>query len=377
MKKRLFKIIILLLFISLSFGLNKSLNIFHGTARAVGDLTVDWGVPEGSPIFVVNNFAPGDTIQKDVLIINNADSIRPVGVRGIETELEKNISEKLLIKIFSGSDVYYGGTGNEKTLSRFFGESSGPDGITLFNLSGETDKVLTFEVTFDPSADNDFQDARVVFDLRIGIAINIPVECQGLVFADDPIFGTAGNDGLRGTNKNDLIYAFEGDDKVQSSNGNDCVIGGTGNDDINNSNGNDFIFGNEGNDNLNGSNGNDSIWGGTGNDKLSGSNGSDFLKGEEGDDNLDGSNGNDNIMGGEGIDTITSSNGSDFVDGGKGNDKIDGGNNVDNLFGSEGNDIISGGNGNDSIDGGDGTDSLNGNLGSDVCSGESEISCEL
>lgn len=377
MKKRLIKIIALLLFISVSIGLNKGLNLFHSTVRAVGDLTVDWGVPEGSPIFVINNFAPGEVESRDVLIQNSVSSIRPVGVRGIETEQLKNLADKLFIKIFSGGDTYYGGPGSEKTLTQFFSESSGPDGIELFNLNPGTDKTITFQVTFDPQAGNDYQEARVVFDLRIGIAIEIPAQCSGIVFAGDPIFGTESNDNIRGTNKNDLIYGFEGNDKISSSNGNDCVVGGPGNDNINNSNGNDVLFGNDGDDTLNGSNGNDKIFAGNGNDKLYGSNGNDQLEGEDGDDFIDGSNGDDRINGGIGNDQIEGSNGNDIVHGNAGNDKIDGGNGIDQIYGGYDNDEMSGSNGNDLLDGGIGTDKAVGNNGFDTCDAEVESTCEF
>lgn len=379
MKKRLIKIIALLLFISVSYGLNKGLNLFHSTARAVGDLSVDWGagISEGDPIFVISNYAPGEEEIRDVNVLNNASTIRPVGVRGIETEQLKNLADKLFIKIFSGGDTYYGGSGSEKTLTQFFGESAGPDGIELFNLNPGTDKTITFQVTFDPLAGNDYQEARVVFDLRIGIAVNIPSDCLGLVFAGDPIFGTEGNDNIRGTNKNDLIYGFEGNDKISSSNGHDCVVGGPGNDNINNSNGNDVLFGNDGDDTLNGSNGNDSIFGGIGDDKLYGSNGNDIIEGEDGADFIDGSNGDDKINGGIGNDNIEGSNGNDIIHGSAGNDKIDGGNGMDLIFGEEDNDEMSGSNGNDLLDGGNGTDSAVGNNGFDTCLAETKSSCEL
>src|SRR3989344_1420376 len=65
------------------------------TVRAVGDLSIDWGVPSGNPIFVVTNMAPGDMEQKDVAVTNGATSIRPVGVRGVETSETGDLSEVL------------------------------------------------------------------------------------------------------------------------------------------------------------------------------------------------------------------------------------------------------------------------------------------
>src|SRR3989338_1122452 len=379
MKKRLIKIITLLLFIAVLIGLNKGIKFSQSTVRAVGDLSVDWGpgIAEGDPIFVVNNFAPGEVESRDVIITNNASTTRPVGIRGIKISELKNLSDKLLITIFSPSDTYYGGSGDEKTPTQFFNQSSGPDGISLFNLTSGNTKTITVQVTFDPQADNDYQEAEVVFDLRIGIAIAVPEDCQGISFPNDPVFGTEGNDEIAGTNKNDLIYTFEGNDKVQSGNGDDCVIGGPGNDNINNSNGNDILFGGEGNDLLKGSNGNDKIFGNAGNDQILASNGNDIAYGDDGDDYIHGSNGHDQLSGGQGNDNLIGSNGDDLINGNSGNDKLEGGNGKDRVFGMDGNDQLFGDNEDDYLDGGDGLDKATGNGGRDTCLAEAKITCEL
>lgn len=324
------------------------------TVRAVGDLEVDWGVPEGNPIFVVNNLAPGQTEVRNVIVTNNASTLRPVGVRGIKTSETGPLSTVLDFTISEGGTDLYGGT-----LEQFFTESSGINGLPLFNLNPGATKTINFKVVFDESAGNAFQAVNVIFDLKIGIAIAVPEECAGIKFNGDPIFGTSGRDVINGTNGNDLIFAFEGNDVVNSSNGDDCVVGGPGNDIINNSNGHDILFGNEGNDRLNGSNGNDLIMGGPGNDVIKGSNGNDRIEGGEGNDEVDGGNGNDTIWGGAG------------------DDQLAGGNGSDNLQGEEGNDALRGGNGNDTLLGGAGTDSARGDLGTDTCEAETKTSCEL
>lgn len=347
MKKRILKIGLIIAAVAsliyLNGGLDNPFRFFSKTAQAVGDLTIDWGVPEGNPIFVVNNIAPGQSRSETVNITNSASSVRPVGVRGLLDTESGNLSTVMDIVISqSGTPLY--GTGSPtgpKTLAQFFAESSSIDGIPLFNLNPSSSTAVDFTVTFDQNAGNEFQDKQVIFDLKIGIAVDLPDQCEGLSFSGDPIFGTEGPDNLRGTNKNDLIVAFEGNDTVNSGNGNDCVIGGPGNDKINNSNGHDFLFGNEGTDQLNGSNGNDYISGGPDNDH------------------------------------IKASNGNDTVFGGSGNDVIDGSNGNDQINGEEGNDSLKGRNGNDTLTGGPDTDTTDGGLGLDTCDGETESSCEL
>ena len=292
MKKRILKITLLIAVIAgliyLNGGINNPFRFLTKTAQAVGDLTVDWGVPEGQPIFTVPNMAPGDSEPKTVTITNDSTSIRPVGVRGEIVTDPDNLSSAMTIVISqNGTDLY------SNSLSQFFTDSINPDGIFLLNLNPSETKDILFTVTFNSSAGNPFQGKTLVFDLHIGIAVDVPTACESMKFSGQPIFGTAGNDKIKGTNKNDLIFTFEGDDTVDASNGNDCVIGGPGNDKINVSNGNDFAFGEEGNDNLDGSNGKDYLDGGAGNDTIKGSNDNDKLFGGDGTDSTTGGNGRD------------------------------------------------------------------------------------
>lgn len=353
----------------------------NSTARAVGDLTVDWGpgINEGDPIFVVNNIMPGDTESRTVHVENGASGNRPVAVRGIKTAETGNLSTVLSMIISENGTDLYGGASptGPKTLAEFFDESGGPDGIPLSMLGPGEDTDYTFEVGFDENAGNEFQGKSVVFDLKIGIAIQVPEECRDIQFNGNPILGTENSDVINGTNGNDLIFAFEGNDVVNASNGNDCVVGGPGDDIVHGSNGNDLLFGNEGDDRIDGSNGNDLIFGGDGNDIINGSNGNDMIEGGEGNDKIEGGNGDDNIDGGGGNDQIDAGNGNDIVNAGGGNDVIDGGNGNDQINGEGGNDTLIGRNGNDFLLGGPDTDSANGGLGSDTCDAETEINCEL
>ena len=109
MKIRIFRILILSIVISILLGFNWSLFFGKSTVKAVGDLAVDWGVAEGLPIFTVDNFAPGREEVREVKIVNNAESIRPVGVRGIETENLAGLAEKLWLTVsVDGADLYSG-----------------------------------------------------------------------------------------------------------------------------------------------------------------------------------------------------------------------------------------------------------------------------
>lgn len=331
------------------------------TVLAVGDLTVSWGVAEGDPIFVVSNMAPGQTEQRVVNVLNTAPTSRPVGVRGVKTSETGNLSTVLNFVISENGTDLYGGTSltGPKTLAQFFTDSLDPDGISLSTLGPGSSTNYTFKATFDSSSGNEFQGTQVIFDIIMGIAIDVPDECEEAGISGFPIFGTSASERINGTQGNDIIFALEGDDRVFGFGGNDCIIGGEGNDQLRGETGDDFIFGESGNDLLIGAVGNDQIFGGEGNDNIRGENNDDQLFGEAGEDKITGGNGNDQIDGGAGNDDISAENGNDSASGGDGSDKLDGGAGNDNLTGDSG------------------LDSANGKSGTDTCDSEVEVNCEL
>lgn len=361
MKKRISFIVALLFLIGvLSLNQNFLKNIFNSpTAFAIGDLTVNWGVPEGNPIFTVSNIAPGQTEERIVQVSNGASSARPVGVRGIEATDSANLSDVMEMTISQGATDLYGGTTGIKTLTQFFTESSGINGIPLSILGPGINTNYAFKVKFSDSAGNEFQGQSIVFDLKIGITVDVPTDCSSIIFSGSPIFGTQGNDNINGTLGNDLIIGFEGNDRLSGGGGMDCIIGNEGNDILDGGLAKDFLFGNAGNDNLSGGLAEDMIIGGADEDIIDGGVGADKIEGNEGDDN---------ILGGVDGDQIKGDLGDDKIDSGVGNDTV---------FGDDGNDNIKGGVGNDILDGGSNTDNIDGGVGMDTCIAETKIHCEL
>lgn len=376
MKKRLIKIGVLLLIIGILLTQYRELPWFKTpTAFAIGDLTVDWGIGIGDvgPIFSVTNMAPGDMEARNVIVTNNALSTRPVAVKGIKDSEIGALSGVLDLTITEGLNTLY-----TNTLSQFFTDSLNPDGMPLGNIDPSDSKTYIFTVTFQQSADNQYQETNVVFDIIIGIAVAIPQECSFIDLTGKfPIFGTSGNDRINGTLGDDVIFGFEGNDRIYSHGGDDCIIGGAGNDNLRGETGKDVIFGNEGDDLIIGAVGNDMLFGGDGNDSIRGENNDDVIDGEEGNDTITGGNGNDQINGGDGDDDISAENGTDEILGGEGNDKIDGGSGNDMADGQGGNDTINGKANNDTLIGGAGFDVINGHSGIDTCDGETETNCEI
>lgn len=322
MKSHLFKTVVFSFsLIAIPLLITHFRSAFISTARAVGDLSVDWGVPLGQPIFTVSDLAPGQTSSHTVKVFNGSNTIRPIGIRGSDTANVGSFSDALLLTISDNTKSLYGPV----SLTKFFVDSTSPDGIYLSQLNSGDKTSYLFTITFDPSAGNLFQNKSIVFDINLGISVPIPEACREIKFSGPPIFGTQGNDRLDGTNGNDLIIGMEGNDTINGHGGNDCVVGGPGNDTISGNFGNDVLIGSDGNDTLNGNDGNDLIDGGPGNDKLSGNNGndalhggsgSDLLEGGNGDDHLQGNAGNDKLYGNPGKDTLLGNEDQDFADGG-------------------------------------------------------------
>lgn len=239
------------------------------------------------------------------------------------------------------------------------------------------------------------------------------------------MFGTIGDDILRGSAYGDVIVALDGNDKVEGDSGddylcggpgadqiagefvgpaatptdkpaNDVIYGGPGNDNLDGGWGDDLIYGEGGHDTMNGFTGNDTMYGQTGadamsggsgddrlyggpgydrmfgsfgNDIIQGSGGNDQLWGEEGDDKLYGKSGDDFMRGGIGNDELYGAGGNDTGYGGSGNDRLQGAGGNDILYGDDGNDVLYGQNGGDALAGGSGVDVLYGAAGNDILTG--------
>ncbi len=163
------------------------------------------------------------------------------------------------------------------------------------------------------------------------------------------IYGTDGNNDIKGTSGSDTIYGGDGNDKISGGSGNDTLDGGDGNDKLSGGAGSDILDGGAGNDTLDGGAGNDTLDGGAGNDSLDGGAGNDLLDGGDGNDILDGGAGNDTLDGGDGNDILNGGSGSDTLNGGDGNDILIGGSGNDILDGGSGSDLVLGGTGNDTL----------------------------
>lgn len=353
---------------ALSFSLILAFNFISpnffekSNVQALGDLSVNWSVPEGNPIFTVANFAPGQSQARNVQITNGGSGSRPVGARSEIVDDSDGLSQMIDFKISDGATDLYGGTSatGPKTLANFFAEGVPPNGVFMSNLNAGATKTYTFTAKFKEESGNEYQGDQVMFNIIIGITIDLPDECEQRLFSQAPIFGTSKGDSLKGTAGNDIIVGFEGGDSIDGKGGDDCILGGDGGDSIKGGAGNDIVDGQTGGDSAKGENGDDIIYGSAGGDSLDGGDGKDKLYGGDGHDSIDGRNQNDELFGGSGDDSLSGDNGDD------------------KLYGEDGKDSLKGGSGNDTLLGGATIfDSAHGNGGTDICDAESENSCEL
>jgi Ca2+-binding RTX toxin-like protein len=280
------------------------------TARAYGLLSVDLGVPSGEPIFVVNNMMPGDCEIRNISVTNGDTTPQELAVRSDNESETNNLPAALRITITRDTTELY-----NNTVEQFFIDSQTLDGISLQPINPSETQQYVFEVCFDTSAGNEYQNGQTIFDLIFGEIISplqLPAECAHLKgIITQKIEGTSKKDKIRGTSANELIIGNGGNDELDGGSGRDCVVGGDGNDDLDGGSQDDVVLGMGGNDKMKGGSGGDKIYGGDGNDKIDGGSGNDFIYGEQGNDKIEGGSGNDMIDAGLGNDRIKGDSGTD------------------------------------------------------------------
>jgi Ca2+-binding RTX toxin-like protein len=362
MKKQILRILLLILILgALGIHLKNRGDVLGERVEAVGDLLFKYqdAKIDGAPLFVIDDFKPGDCVTRTVEVENNATTDSDVAVRSENESETGSLSTVLSMTIKEDATVLY-----EKGLNEFFADSDASDGVALSTVAGDGSTSYDFTVCFDTDAGNEFQGKSLQFDLVFGEIVPPPIplpeickDLEGIV--TKKIVGTDGNDNIHGTTASELIIAKGGNDRIHPSSGSDCILAGDGDDRVIGTTGDEIIVGGKGNDRLDGGTGNDRIYGG------------------EGEDRINGGSGNDTIYGGDGNDRLNGGSGNDVIRGGKGNDQIKGGSGDDELRGQAGDDQIYGQSDNDYLNGGTGSDILKGGSGTDTCiGGESNTHCE-
>ena len=98
------------------------------------------------------------------------------------------------------------------------------------------------------------------------------------------VYGTRGNDVLKGTKAREILYGGPGRDVIKGGRGDDILCGGPGKDKLIGATGNDVLVGDDGNDQLFGGAGRDHLYGNKGKDTLDGGKNRDSCSTGGGDD---------------------------------------------------------------------------------------------
>lgn len=170
MKNKLFKILFLLIIVGTLTYFFKDELIRVNNVKAFGDLVVNFHVPVGDPIFVVENMLPGDDESRNIDVTNGGTVPRQVKIKGVRTGgvgADPKLETILNFTIKEGVNNLYG-TGSPtgpKTLQDFFTDTSGPNGILLGILNPGAGKTYVLKAEFPGSAGNEFQNKSVIFDI--------------------------------------------------------------------------------------------------------------------------------------------------------------------------------------------------------------------
>ena len=125
--------------------------------------------------------------------------------------------------------------------------------------------------------------------------VNLPAGCSGTY---NTIIGNPSSPTIKGTNKNDYIYAFGANYTINAGQGSDCIVAGDGNNTITAGNNNNVIVAGNGTNTITAGNGDNQITVGNGsNNKITGGNGDNTV--------VLGTGANNTVTLGNGANTIT------------------------------------------------------------------------
>jgi hypothetical protein len=160
MIKKLLKLIMLFTLFGVVGKYGMEIVVKPSTVRAFGELSVDFHVPEPDPIFEISNWSPGKAEDRNIDVANGGAVSRMVAVKGVKKS-GIGLESGLHLEIRNGTDVIY-----DNTLENFLNLAQG---FEIEVLNPNQSETYNFKVTFPESADNQYQNKSVVFDLSFGV----------------------------------------------------------------------------------------------------------------------------------------------------------------------------------------------------------------
>ena len=148
-----------------------TLTFFALPATTFAALTADF---ESVPLFQVSDFLPGDVTDGNVVVGNTGESVESAYVESVNGYDPDQLGSQLRVRIFEGATILY-----DDVFADFL--SAGP--VPLSTVSAHAQKTYRFEVSFINSADDDYQEKSLGFDLCVGF-VGGPLTCGGTVVSD-------------------------------------------------------------------------------------------------------------------------------------------------------------------------------------------------
>ncbi|MBU3964914.1 fibronectin type III domain-containing protein, partial [Patescibacteria group bacterium] len=135
-------------------------------AIEVDELVVKYSSDEGNTwlpfsaaIFSETNFLPGQDVTRLIRVINNSGGTQRIAVEAINQTNVGDLASQLDIIIKEGGTVIY-----NKTLKQFFDDKE----IYLSSLAAGGQTQYKFNISFESSAGDDYQNKKAGFDLLVG-----------------------------------------------------------------------------------------------------------------------------------------------------------------------------------------------------------------
>jgi Putative glucoamylase/RTX calcium-binding nonapeptide repeat (4 copies) len=146
--------------------------------------------------------------------------------------------------------------------------SPGADVVSRAYLS--LDQGMIMAALGNALGDDVLRDAFATRDLERAVRPAVAVEEFSVEPRGCTITGTAGDDRLYGTSRDDVVCGLGGNDVISAGGGDDAVFGDAGDDRVAGGDGDDTLYGDDGADRLRGDRGDDVVSGGPGADALEG-----------------------------------------------------------------------------------------------------------
>lgn len=173
------KILILLFLISfLSFWSAKKVLAVDLTVICADNGPCDLFPFSGAALFAEDNFLPGDSVTKQITVVNNDtdEDCYLYLVTENETQSPADFAEKLFTVIKRGADDLYGvrsgpdqAAGDKKLADLFSGSA-----IFLSTIAKNSSEVFAWTVTFDFASGNYYQHASTAFDFDLTFSCGFP-----------------------------------------------------------------------------------------------------------------------------------------------------------------------------------------------------------